>query len=225
MIRINLLPAELRRGNRMAARVIASAFGAAVAVSVSVGWFGIVYFGDLATAEASLQEVEAKLTEKEKRVVYHDLLEANKKDYAARVQTIQDIGKSRRIWSRFLDELIDVVNNNGDTERHLAWFGGISVKTDAKGGATVTMPASVQFKDADRDKVANFHDDIEAAPFFADLLNKSDPMFKTEESKIHTPPKSMVFPLTLTFKPTVVEVAPAKAAQKTPAPAAAPAKK
>jgi len=223
VIRINLLPADLRRGNRIAARVIASAFGAAVAVSVSVGWFGIVYFGDLATAETSLQEVEAKLAEKEKRVVYYDLLEANKKDYAARVQAIQDIGKSRRIWSRFLDELIDVVNNNGDTERHLAWFDAITVKADAKGGATVTMPAAVQFKDADRDKVANFHEDVEAAPFFPELASKSDPTWRTEESKIHTPPKSMVFPLTLQFKPTVVEAAPAKAGAKTPVPA--PAKK
>ena len=215
MIRINLLPIELRRGNRLATRVIAAAFGAAVAVSASVGWLGIVYFGDLATAETALQDVEAKLAVKEKRVVYYDQLEANKKDYAARVQTIQDIGKSRRIWSRFLDEVIDVTNNNGDTERHLAWFGAINVKADAKGGATVTLPAAVQ--DANRDKVANFHEDLEAAPFAADLASKSDPTWKTEESKIHTPPKSMVFPLMLQFKPTVIE--PAKAPAKTPAPA------
>jgi hypothetical protein len=220
VIRINLLPAELRRGNRVAARVIAVAFGAAVAVSASVGWLGIVYFGDLAAAENTLEEVVAKLTEKEKRVVYHDLLETNKKDYAARVQTIQDIGKSRRIWSRFLDEMLDVVNNNGDTERHLAWFSAMTVKSDTK-GATVTMPTSIQDKEMDR--VANFHEDIEAAPFAQDLAFKSEPMCRLEESKTHTPPLSLAFPLSMQFKPTIV-VEP-KSAAKPAAKPAEPAKK
>jgi len=47
MIRINLLPAELRGGNRLPPRVIAAALGAAVAMSAALGWFGVVYFGDL----------------------------------------------------------------------------------------------------------------------------------------------------------------------------------
>ena len=34
-------------------------------------------------------------------------LEANRKDYAERVQTIQQIGQSRRLWSKFCDELLD----------------------------------------------------------------------------------------------------------------------
>jgi hypothetical protein len=147
VIRINLLPAELRRGNRIAARVLAAAFGAAIATSASIGWFGIVWFGDLGAAETSLQEVADKLVEKEKRVAYHGQLESNKKDYAARVQTIQDIGRSRRLWSKFCDEMIDVVNNNGDTERHLAWFDGIAVKSDPKKGATVSMRGAVQHAD------------------------------------------------------------------------------
>ena len=221
MIRINLLPAEQRRGNRIPARVIATAFGAALAVSAAVGWLGILYFGDLAAAEHKLEEVVAKLAEKEKRVVYHDLLDANKKDYATRVQTIQDIGKSRRIWSRFLDDMLDVVNNNGDTERHLAWFNAVNVRSDTK-GATVTMPAT-SIQDKEMDRVANFHEDIEAAPFAHELAFKSEPMCRLEESKTHTPPWSLTFPLTMQFKPTVVE--PAKAAPKPAVKPAAPAQK
>ena len=97
MIRINLLPAELRRGNRLAAKVLVAAFASALAVSASIGWFGIVWFGDLAEAESTLASVEAKLAAKQKRASYYDQLQTNKQDYAERVQTIQDIGKSRRL--------------------------------------------------------------------------------------------------------------------------------
>ncbi|HEX5053559.1 MAG TPA: hypothetical protein VFZ65_17405 [Planctomycetota bacterium] len=211
MIRINLLPADLRRGNRIAPKVLATAFVAAIAVSAAIGWFGIVYFGDLGDAEAKLQTVEAKLAEREKRVAYFDKLQANKKEYGSRVQTIADISKSRRLWSKFCDELIDVVNNNGDTERHLAWFDSITVKGDPKKGATVTMPGFVQ--DADKSRVANFHEDIEAAPFARDLIWKSDPTFKLETDASRVPPSSLRFPLVLQFEPPVGST---KAPAKTP---------
>ncbi len=203
MIRINLLPADLRRGNRIPPKVLAAAFAGAIAASAAVGWFGIVWFGDLGAAAAALQEVEARLVEREKRVVYHDQLQANRKDYSGRVQTIQEIAKSRRLWSKFCDEIIDVVNNNGDTERHLAWFDSMTVKNDPKKGATVTMPGNVQ--DADKSRVANFHEDLEAAPFAPELAAKSDPTFKLEVDKVRIPPQSLAFPLTLQFQPTVVE--------------------
>jgi len=223
VIRINLLPADLRRGNRVPTKVLAAAFAAALAVSGAIGWFGLVYFGDLGDAELQLREVEAKLAEQSKKAAYHDQLDANKKDYALRVQTIQDISKSRRVWSRFLDELIDVVNNNGDTDRHLAWFDSIGMKNDPKKGAQVTMPASVQ--DSDKSRLANFHDDLEAAPFAKDLLSKSDPVYKIEKDKVRIPQAAMAFRLELQFKPTVQETPKAKPAPKPANPPAAPAGK
>lgn len=220
MIRINLLPADLRRGNRIPPKVLATAFAAAVATSGAIGWFGIVYFGDLGNAEQSLAEVETKLADREKRVVYHDELQANRKDYGSRVQTIQDIAKSRRVWSKFCDELIDVVNNNGDTERHLAWFDSIGMKNDPVKGATVTLPGNVQ--EADKSRVANFHEDVEAAPFAKDLASKSDPTFRLEVDKVRIPAQSLAFPLVLTFQPTVKDTK-GKSGAKPAAPAAAPA--
>ena len=199
MIRINLLPADLRRGNRLPPKVLAAAFGAALAVSAAVGWFGLVYFGDLAKAEQALAKVEAKLAARTGKVAYHDKLVKNQKDYSERVKTIQDIGKSRRVWSKFLDELIDVVNNNGDTERHLAWFDGISVKGDPKKGSKVVIPGNVQ--DFDKSRLANFHEDIEAAQFASELKAKSVPTFKLEMDESRIPPAYLQFPLELHFKP------------------------
>ena len=198
MIRINLLPVELRRGNRLAAKVLVAAFASALAVSASVGWFGIVWFGNLAEAERTLAAVEAELAANQQRAGYYDQLEANSKDYAQRVQTIQDIGKSRRLWSKFLDEIIDVVNNNGDAERHLAWFDSMTVKTDKKGGAVITFPGQVQGDD--KSKLSNFHEDLEAAPF-ADGMTKSDPVYRLDSTKDRTPPTSLKFPLKIELQP------------------------
>ena len=199
MIRINLLPADLRRGNRLPPRILAAAFGSALLISAAVGWFALTYFGSLAAAEQQLVKVSAELAGRTAKVAYHDQLNANQKDYALRVQTIQDIGKSRRVWSQFMDDLIDVVNNNGATERHLAWFDSIAVKGDAQKGVKVTLPSNVQGED--KSLMANFHEDLEAAPFAADLSRKSDPTFKLEEDETRIPASFLRFPMELEFLP------------------------
>lgn len=199
MIRINLLPADLRRGNRLPAKVVAAAFGAALIISAAIGWFGLVYFGHLADAENRLTAMSAELDSRTAKVKYHGDLEKNRKDYALRVQTIQKIGKSRRVWSKFLDDLIDVVNNNGATERHLAWFDGITVKGDPKKGVTVKLPSNVQGDD--KSLMANFHEDLEAAPFAKALSKKSDPSFKQKNDPERIPTAYLTFPMELQFVP------------------------
>ncbi|MCK5943586.1 MAG: hypothetical protein KAI24_16505 [Planctomycetes bacterium] len=201
MIRINLLPADLRRGSRLPARVIAASFAAALLVSAAVGWFGLVYFGDLAKAEQELASVQNQLDSRSGRVTYHDQLVANQKDYSLRVQTIQEIGNSRRVWTRFMDDLLDVVNNSGRTERHLAWFDGIQVKGDPKLGSTIKMPGNVQGDESDR--VANFHEDLAAAAFATELKTKSDPTWQLELDESRIPAAYLRFPMELQFQPTV----------------------
>ncbi len=215
MIRINLLPADLRRGNRLPAKVLAAAFGAALAVSASIGWFGLVWFGDLGDAEQRLETATANLAERQKKIQYVEQLETNKKDYTGRVQTIQDIAKSRRVWTKFLDELIDVVNNNGDIDRHLVWFDDISVKNDPKKGATVSMKTSVQGDEQSR--LANFDDDLAASPFGKEVV-RSDLGWKLETEPARVPPTSMRYALTLQFEPAVKPTPKPKAAPQ-PAPA------
>jgi Tfp pilus assembly protein PilN len=218
MIRINLLPADLRRGTRLPAKVLAVAFGSALAVSASIGWFGLVWFGDLGNAENRLEVAVQKLADRQTKLAYVDHLEANKKDYGARVQTIKDIAKSRRVWTKFLDELIDVVNNNGDVERHLVWFDDISVKNDPKKGATVSMKTSVQ--GAEQSRLANFDDDLAAAPFGKEVV-RSDLGWKLSTEENRVPPASLRYALTLQFQPAIKDTKPKPAPQQ---PAAAPAK-
>ena len=203
MIRINLLPAELQRGNRLPPRVLAAVLGAVLLISAAVGWFGLVYFGDLAKAEQDLQAAEAQLQSRAKRVAYHGALIKNQKDYAMRVQTIQEIGNGRRTWTRFMDELLSVVSNSGPIERHLAWFDGISVTGDPRTGSTIKMPGNVQ--GAESDRVANFHDDLVAAEFSKDVERKSDPVWSLEEDEDRVPATYLRFPMELQFRPTVAK--------------------
>lgn len=213
MIRINLLPADLRRGTRLPAKVLAVAFASALAVSASIGWFGLKWFGELKDAEQLLVVKTGELEDRQRKVLYVDQLEANKADYTNRVQTIQDIGKSRRVWSKFLDELIDVVNNEGDSDKHLAWFDSVIVKGDPVRGATVQLKCAVQGDEQDR--LANFHDDVAAAPFGKEVT-LSDPNWTLDEDEGRVPPTSLRFDLNLQFPPTVAKP-PAGAPAKAPA--------
>lgn len=199
MIRINLLPIEHRRGNRLPLRILAAAAGALVAVAAAAVWLAVVWFVDLGGAEERLAALEQKLAERAPKLTYHGQLEQNRKDYQERVQTIQSIAQSRRLWSKFCDELVDVVNNNGNTDRHLAWFDGITMKSDPKGATVNLLSASVQ--DDDTSKVANLHDDFDAAPFAGDVVNRSEPTWKLETNKARTPAASLVFPLSIQLRP------------------------
>lgn len=199
MIRINLLPYEFRRGQRISLKVLAASVGAALLVCASIGWFGLVYFGELGELEAEHQAVAAELETKSRQAAYFDRLDANRKDYISRVQTIQEIGKSRRLWSKFLDELIDVVNNDGDTERHLAWFSSMSVSGDPKRGVNVSLPGAIQGGEVAR--LANLHEDFEASPFWRDIQSMSDPGGRLEVDKSREPPEAWGFTLQLQFKP------------------------
>ncbi len=203
MIRINLLPVHYRRGHRISVRVLATAVGSAIVVCAAVGWFSLVYFGELGELETQHQLIAQDLEQKQQRAAYYDKLETNRKDYLSRVSTIQEIGKSRRLWSKFVDELLDVVNNDGNTDRHLAWFDGLNVSGEPKRGATVNLPGAVQGSEMNR--IANLHEDIGNGPFWADIQSMSDPGGKLELDKTREPQESFRFTLQLQFKPPAAE--------------------
>lgn len=200
MIRINLLPEELRRSERTSIKLFAATLAAVVLVCSGVGWFGLVWFGEVAQLEEERAGVEDSLRQKRERVLYHDALEVEKKDYESRSETIQNICRSRLSWTEILDQIIDVVNNDGNTERHMAWFRSMSARegSDAKYGPVVQMPGYVQ--GAKVSKVGDFHDDVEHAPFFVDIAEKSAPGGSVELDQKRSPPEALGFDLRFTFK-------------------------
>lgn len=200
MIRINLLPEELRRSERTSIKLFAAMLAAVVLVCSAIGWFGLVWFGELSQLEEERASVEDSLRQKRERVTYHDALETEKKDYELRSETIQGICRSRLSWTEVLDQIIDVVNNDGNTERHMAWFRSMTAReaSDPKNGPVVQMPGYVQ--GAKVSKVGDFHDDVEHAPFFVDIADKSAPGGSVELDQKRTPPEALAFDLRFTFK-------------------------
>lgn len=200
MIRINLLPEEFRRSERTSFKLFAATLAAVVLVCSAFGWFAYAYFGEYGEARQELAREKDKLASVTERAAYHDHLEKEKKDYEARQQTIKDIAMSRMLWSEVLDQVLDVVNNDGNTERHLAWFQGVSVREAAgNSGPQLAMPGWVQ--GANISKVADFHDDIENAPFFQDVKEMSFPGGRLEVDGQRQPPEALRFDLRMTFKP------------------------
>ena len=200
MIRINLLPEDFRRSERTSLKLFAATLAAVVLVCSGFGWFGLVWFGELTQLEEEKTAIGETLSQKKERAAYADSLEAEKKDYEARSETIQNICRSRMQWTEVLDQVIDVVNNDGNTERHMAWFRSMASREsgDSKFGPTVQLPGYVQGREMR--KVADFHDDFEHTPFFVDVADKSAPAGTVELDQRRNPPEAMAFDLRFTFK-------------------------
>lgn len=201
MIRINLLPEDYRRAERTSPKVFATVLASVIAVCCSLGWFGYVYFGELGRLEVQHQSVAEKLTSLNEQVVYFDRLSKEKADFAQREKTIRGISKSRVLYTKVLDQLIDTVNNDGDTERHMGWFRSMTVKDGRsnKEGPSVAMPGWVQGADVKR--LGDFHDDLEATPFFRNVTTKSPPAGTVQTDEDKTPPDALFFALKWTFAP------------------------
>src|SRR5690606_3200131 len=200
MIRINLLPEEYRRADRSSPKVFAASLGALILVCCAGGWFGLTYFGELGELEVASRNLADTLSAKAEMAKYADALVKEKAAYETREKTIRQIGSSRVLWTEFMDQLIDVVNNEGNTQRHLAWFQSIQVtEGNEKQGPVDTMPAQVQ--GASPRKVADFHEDIENAPFARDISSKSAPSYERRMTPKRNPPESSAFTLELRFKP------------------------
>jgi hypothetical protein len=199
MIRINLLPDEYRRSEGTPLKLFAAMLGAVILVGSAVGWLAMVYFGELGELEMQHKQITDTLAAKNERAAYHDALVKEGKDYERRADTIKKIGSSRMLWTEFMDQLVDVVNNEGNTARHLAWFNSIDVVDgNDKKGPVITLPGQVQ--GSSLKKVADFHEDLENAPFAVDVAGKSAPGGEKKINTKRNPPESFSFGLKLNFK-------------------------
>lgn len=201
MIRINLLPDEFRRSDRTSPKLFAAVLLTVMAVCGSIGWFGYVYFGELKELEVENARLDEALASKQESVAYFQALQNERTDYEQRSKTIQEIGKSRVLWTPVLDELIGVVNNNGDTERHRAWFRGLTVKSGRRkeDGPSLSLPGSLQ---GDQVRVvADFGDDIERSSFYRFVKDTKMPASQLTRDPTRRPEESININLDIAFLP------------------------
>lgn len=204
MIRINLLPEEYRKKARTPVKLL---LGIAAAVLVNGGlatWWGWALFGEQAQVDSEKASLQTEMDGLTPQVNHYHGLEAEKKQYQTREQTLSSITNSRVSWTRKMDELIDVVNRGGDGQRHLVWFDDLNVAqgVESKGRGGSGMKANAHSGSEKYAQIANFLEDLETSPFISDFLPPAAPegsQAMVDESLV--PSVAWSFPLNVTLKP------------------------
>ena len=164
MISVNLLPDEYRRRAKSPIGMIA-AIAAAVLVNTSLlAYWGYLEFGVSANIETTRSVLQLDLDGLKPQVDYHKKLEKEIQTRSAREQTLAQITKNRVLWTRTLDELLDIVHAGREGIEHFIWFDDIDVKMDeggARRGNFGELKASGHSGSDEYDQVANFLEDIE----------------------------------------------------------------
>jgi len=193
MIHINLLPEAYRKAERTSPKIFAAALVGVILVCSSLGWFGMVYFGELDKVVVKHASVDETLQGVNDRARLHADLVKEEKEFSKRSDTIKNIASANMSWTRFMDELITVVTNDGNYERHVSWFNSIQVRgaRDNRKGPSVSLPGSVQGSDMRR--VANIFDDLSNAEFFRDISEYSLPSGVKKIDADLYPPESFTF--------------------------------
>jgi hypothetical protein len=109
MIKINLLPEELRPLEKTPlGRLLVMLVGVALTAS-SLALFGMLRFSTLRIAQREKEEAEITKAEKEIIAAEHDVLEQEIAFYQLRINTVKKIRRERYIWSRKLYQLWEVI--------------------------------------------------------------------------------------------------------------------
>ena len=201
MIQINLLPQEYRGRERLSIKVWGTLLGSVVLVCCSLGYFGHVCLNEYKRIEGERMGREERLTNLEPQAKYDDDLVAEALEYRKRATTIQGIANSRVLWTKLVDQFIDIVNNEGNTERHNVWFTNLNVASgNAKVGPTWTLNAYSQSKSFT--KQANFLDDVKNhQAFFQDFATINNPGGRVVTTEKKRPPEAVAFKLDLRMNP------------------------
>ncbi|MEQ8766225.1 MAG: hypothetical protein RL885_20090 [Planctomycetota bacterium] len=174
MIRINLLPDELRRADRTSPQVFVTLLVGVTLVCSAGAFFAKMRFGTLEQALAEKDQVNLQWNQVKGHAQHADNLTAEMQDYNRRHDTIQKIGNSRILWTRKLDQLVSIVDNHGDTDRHWIWLDSLraTAGTDKGGGSLVLAGFSGT---SELSRLSNFHEDLLGGDFFGDFVSIDNP--------------------------------------------------
>ncbi len=201
MIVINLLPQEFRRRERTSFKVFGSLLLAIIMACSSIVYLGHIYLNEFKAVEAMRIQREERLKNLTRFAKYDDALVAEKKEYQARSKTIQTIANSRVLWTRLLDDFIDITFNEGNTERHNVWFKNLDAR-DGRGKVGPTMSLQAYCESDEFTKQANYLDDIENnEEFFRDFLSITSPGGRVVHDESKDPSAAIAFKLDLRMKP------------------------
>lgn len=178
MITVNLIPQDFTPKQRTPIGQFVGILACVLFVAGSFAAFLYMEYGRLAEVESELSKVKAELELVKPHRVYAEKLQAEKKEFARRTETIQGIGAARVLWSKKLDQFWEVIENKGDAERHNVWINSLSAKSPGKGGKKKSKPGTFRFSGFSASKhsrkLSNFHRDVTESPFYTGGLYDID---------------------------------------------------
>ncbi len=207
MIRINLLPDEYRRRTRMPVKKILAISGAVAVNATLLAYWGWLSMGVAKEVEGQYAVRKTEMDGLTPQVTYHTALTGEIQLFSSREQTLTEITKNRVLWTRKMDELIDVVNAGNDME-HFVWFDDVTAKLNSsspgRGGSFGSLEANGHSGDEQWSRLANFLDDVadvELTPFIHDFETMNRPQGRKNDSdKDLIPAVNWAFPLKLSLR-------------------------
>ncbi|MEM8714104.1 MAG: hypothetical protein AAGG01_24430, partial [Planctomycetota bacterium] len=164
MITINLLPDEYRRRAKSPVGMIAAVAGAVLVNASLIAYWGYLEFGISRNIETTRSVLQLDLDGLKPQVAYHEKLKNEISVRSARETTLAEITQNRVLWTKVMDELIDVVHAGREGIEHFVWFDDIDVKmlAAARGRTTSfgSLSASAHSGSEGYDQVSNFLDDM-----------------------------------------------------------------
>lgn len=127
MIQINLLPPEYRpRTGTPVARFIAILAGVILVASAS-GAYAYTHFIQLRNVQelrdVKTEEARSKEAQRDRSLALQREIDL----YEKRRSAIQEINRTRTLWSRKLDQFFDIVTNHNSEESYKVWLESIEV--------------------------------------------------------------------------------------------------
>ena len=178
MIKVNLLPPEYRKVEGTPVARLATTIAGVSLVAGAAGVWGYVHLAMLSQTREERVQKEEQLGSLTQQAERSQALVREFKEYQRRRDTIEKIGSSRILWSKKLDELADLIQNKGDTKRHLVWLS--TIRTSGARSSAPGSPVSLSIHgwsggDMSR-KLSDFNSDIKRSEdFFADCMSVDPP--------------------------------------------------
>ena len=133
MITINLLPDEYRARAKSPVGMIA-AVAAAVFLNASlIAYYGYLEFGTSKSIKTNRDVLQLDLDGLKPQVKYHNDLEKEVNTRSAREETLAEITGNRVLWTKVIDELVDVIHSGREGIEHFIWFEDLDVNMAANG--------------------------------------------------------------------------------------------
>ncbi len=207
MITINLLPQEYRRPEATpVARFVAIVAGAVLLTS-GLGLYGVVHYSKLKDARDTREATELDFQNKKALQDISSSLADEIKAYETRRAAIQEVAANRILWSRKLDEFLDIIYNDDKRNEYYVWLTGLkaSPSREASRGKP-TAGGELHFSgfcgSTEFSKVAALRTKLRTDAFYSDFKYLSPPNWSVEAfNDGREPAAAGKFNFQLTLKP------------------------